>query len=370
MVLMRPLCRPRRALLRGAAALVALPAFVSACARDDSASAARAGIRVLPTPRGGIVPAVQYDASSDRLHLLYLDGQDVFHVESSDAGASFGEPSRVNDKPKFANGGLFRGPELAIGSGGMLHAIWYSRAYEAKLDKSQQGVMYTRRSAGGTFEASRSVGGEPSDGYSLTVRDQQVALAWHNGEQLKLLRSDDGGRAFGAPTLLDALPCECCVTCLQITPQGAVLLAYRDRRDDRRDMYLAQVERTASPARKLKLDAQSWIIKACPISGSTLLLGAGQATAVWEHDGRVLLARVALPAWQRGEPLDIGAGKYPIVLDNGRFTLVAWVDGKKLRWKRFEAARMSLVDEGSLARKVMDRAAGAVSRGGEFVLVV
>jgi hypothetical protein len=361
--------RSRRALLRGAAAVLALPALMSACARDDNAAAARAGIRVLPTPRGGTVPAAQYDAAADRLHLLYLEGQDVFHVESSDGGATFGDPRRVNDRPRFAQGGLFRGPELALGSGGMLHAIWYSRAYEAKLDKSQQGVMYTRRGPGGAFEPSRSVGGEPSDGYSLAVRDQQVALAWHNGEQLKLLRSDDGGQVFGAPRQIDALPCECCVTSMQVTPHGAVLLAFRDRADDKRDMYLTLVEGAAAP-RKLKLDAQSWIIKACPISGSTVLLGAAQATVVWERDGRVLLARVALPGWQRSEPLDIGAGKYPIVLDNTRSMLVAWVDGKRLRWKRFDPSRMSLLDEGSIARSVMDRAAGTLARGGEFVLVV
>lgn len=358
----------RRALLRGAAAWVALPWFVTACARDDRASAARAGIRVVPTPNRGIVPAVQYDAAADRLHLLYLDGQDVFHVESADGGASFGAAQRVNDRPKFANGGLFRGPELALG-GGTLHAIWYSRAYEAKLDQSQQGVMYTRRGADGAFEPSRSPAGEPSDGYSLAVRERQVSLAWHNGEQLKLLRSDDGGQSFGAAVKLDALPCECCVTSQQITPDGAVLLAFRDRTDDRRDMYLTQVER-AGPARKLKLDVQSWVIKACPISGSTLLLGARAATVVWERDGRVLLARVALPDWQRGEPLDLGAGKYPIVLDNGRALLTAWVEGKELRWKRFDPARMGVLDEGRIARTVSDRAAGTVSRGGEFVLVV
>jgi hypothetical protein len=357
----------RRVMLRGLAAALAAPALVSACADD---SAARAGIRVLPTPRGGTVPALKFDPASDMLHLLYLDGQDVFHVESRDGGASFGAPRRVNDKPRFANGGSFRGPELAIGSGGSVHAIWYSRAWENQSgDKSLQGVMYTRCPAGGEFEPSRNLGVEPSDGYSIAALDNQVALAWHNGEQLKLRRSDDGGQVFAAPVVIDALPCECCATSLQLTPQGAAVLTFRDRAADQRDMYLAWLDRSA-PARKLKLDARSWVIKACPISGSAVLLGPGHATTVWERDGRILLSRVALDRWQRSEPLELGGGKFPFLLDNAKSTLAAWVDGRKLRWKRFDTTTLRALDEGSVARAVMDRAAGAVSRGGEFVLAI
>lgn len=359
----------RRHVLRGLAAALGLPAIISGCADN---SAARAGIRVLNTPRGGTVPAAAYDAVRDRLHIAYLDGQDVYGVESADVGSSFGEPRRVNDRPKFANGGLFRGPELAVGEDGTVHALWYSRAREAQgADKSEQGVMYTRRaSAAQDFEPSRNLGREPSDGYSIATFQRQVALAWHNDEQLRLLRSVDGGTTFGAASTLPALPCECCATQVVFDAGGDPLVVFRDRTGDRRDMFVAPAAAGGARAGNLKLDAVSWVIKACPVSGTSASASRAGLVVAWEHEGRILVARVDAARWQRGDPLALGAGKFPIVLDNQRSLLVAWVDGKNLRWKRFEATTWSALDEGRIARRGMDRAAGVVGRGGEFVLVV
>lgn len=356
----------RRSFLHATAAVVGLPTALVACA-DNSLE--RAGIDVVPTPNGGIVPSAQFDAKG-RLQVAFVQGQDVFHAVGRDGVSSFGDAARVNDRPGLAQGGLFRGPEMAIDVDGSVHVVWYSRAWELSKDKTEQGAMYARSVRGVAFEASRNIGKEPSDGLSVAAGSGQVAIAWHNGETLKVVRSDDAGTSFSMPTPFEALPCECCGTSLRIAPAGQTIVVYRDRKEDRRDMYVAALDRGASQARQIRLDSESWVFKACPLSGSGTSLRDDRLITAWEHDGQVLMARLDLPAWKRSEPVAIGKGKYPVVLTNADTLLVAWSAGKELLWQTFELASLQPARKGSLRRATSHRAAGAVSPAGRFVLVV
>lgn len=356
----------RRTFLQGSTAIVALPAGLAACADD---SAARAGIDAVPTPGGGIVPSAQFDAAGD-LQVAYLQGKNVFLSQSRDAGATFAAAVRVNDRPGFAQGGLFRGPEMALDGDGGIHVVWYSGAWEMSRDKSEQGAMYARALHGAAFEASRNIGKEPSDGFSVAARAGQVAIAWHNGELLKVVRSDDAGATFSAATPFEALPCDCCATTLRIAPAGQTVIVYRDRKDDHRDMYVAALDRGKTKARRLRLDSRSWIIDACPLSGCGVVLRDEGLTAAWEHDGEILMSRVDVAAWQRSEPVALGRGKYPLVLANADRLLVAWSAGKELAWQSLDLETMRPVGKGSVRRATSHRAAGAVSPAGRFVLIV
>lgn len=356
----------RRSFLHGGVAAIGLPAAIVACAGDGLE---RAGIVVVPTPNGGIVPSAAFDAAA-RLQVAFVRDQDVFHTVSGDGGATFAAASRVNDRADFAQGGLFRGPEMAIDADGSVHVVWYSRAWELSKDKTEQGAMYSRSVRGAPFEPGRNIGMEPSDGLSVAARAGQVAIAWHNGDLLRVIRSDDAGASFSAATPVDALPCECCGTSLRIASDGQTFVVYRDRKEDRRDMFIAALARGAGGTRKLKLDSRSWIIKACPISGSGVSLQRAGLIAAWEHDGRILLSRLGLPAWQRSEPVAIGEGKYPVVLSNAETLLVAWSAGETLQWQTFALASLQPLAEGSVKRTSSHRAGGAVSPAGGFVLVV
>lgn len=351
----------RRAFLGSTLAFAA-----SAACTDDSASRV---IHAVKTPRDGIVPAARFDHHGV-LHVIYVQGADMYHVESRDKGGTFTEPVRVNDRPGYAAGGLFRGPDMAIDADGSLHVVWYSIAWRASRDKSEQGVMYTRRPSGGAFEASRNLGREPSDGFSIAARDRQVAIAWHNDDLLKVIRSDDGGGSFSAPTTFDALPCECCGTSLQITPAGKTVIAFRDRAENRRDMYLATLDRDASRSVKTRLDDRSWVINACPMSGTGTVLVNGDAIVAWESDGHVFLSRVTLEGLRRSPPIKIGEGKYPIALFNGNSILAAWSDGGKLRWQLYDTAALERQAEGALRKSSPHRTSGAVTADGKFLLLV
>ncbi|MEO8526268.1 MAG: hypothetical protein ABI460_16195 [Caldimonas sp.] len=355
----------RRTLLRGAGACLAFPA-IAGCT-DPLAGAA--GIRVLRTPGDGIVPSARF-GPGDLLHVVYLEDRNVQHVTSADRGKGFSAPVRVNDRPSFASGGLFRGPELALGDDGSTHVIWYSRAWELSTDRAEQGPMYARAAPGAPFLPSRNVGKEPADGLSIAMQGDQVAIVWHNGDALKLLRSDDAGRSFGAAAVLDALPCECCDTSLHLRRNGAALVVYRDRLDDHRDMFMASLE--ADPARgsKVRLDTESWILKGCPISGNGAAFSDDSAVVAWEHDGRILMSRVGLADLRVSAPRTLGSGRYPLVLGNADSVLVAWNEGKELVWRRYEAASLRQRDQGSVRRTTTHRAGAAVAPDGEFVLVV
>lgn len=338
----------------------------SGCAEDSAESA---GVRVVPTPDAGIVPAAHIDAAG-LLRIAYLKGQDLLYAESDDAGRTFGAALRINDREGQAQGGLFRGPEMAVGDDASVHVVWYSRAWETSGEKSEQGVMYTRRIAGGRFEPSRNLGKEPSDGFSVGARGREVALAWHNGDALKILRSHDAGASFDAASALDgALPCECCDTNLHVAEDGRLFLFYRDRKDDRRDMYLAMLDRGGRLEGRVKLDDQSWIIKACPLSSSGLVVTQDSALVTWERDGKVLLSRLKRAGLQREEPVSAGSGKHPIVLAGAGTMLLAWSDGQRLVWQIRDAASMKVRKSGSLRRQVSYRAAGVVAPDGTYLLI-
>jgi hypothetical protein len=355
----------RRALLRGASACLALPAFPG-CTEER---AGKAGIRVVRTPGDGIVPTAQF-GPGDVLHVVFVEDKNVFYASSTDRGAGFGKPVRVNDRPSFASGGLFRGPELALGDDGSIHVIWYSRAWELSSDKGEQGPMYSRAAPGGPFEPGHNVGKEPSDGLSIAARGDQVAIVWHNGQALKLLRSGDAGHTFGAASVLDALPCECCDTSLYLTRAGSALVIYRDRLDDRRDMFIALLGRGSARGSKARLDTESWVLKGCPVSGNGAAFSDDSAIVAWERDGRVLMSRVGLADLRASAPQTIGSGHYPLVLRNADSVLVAWNEGRELVWQLYGAASLRQRDEGRVRRASTHRAGGAVAPDGEFVLIV
>ena len=87
-----------------------------------------AGIRFVRVPQGGIQPQAVID-SRGFMHLVYFSGDpkqgDVFYVHSSDNGATFSTPLRVNSQPGSAIAlGTIRGAQIAVGRNGRVHVAW------------------------------------------------------------------------------------------------------------------------------------------------------------------------------------------------------------------------------------------------------
>lgn len=325
-------------------------------------------VKIARVPLEGIVPDAKLDDKGD-LHVVFLAGEDVFYSASSDLGGTFSKPLRVNDRRGFAQGGLFRGPELAIGADTVLHVVWYNRAWELTPDKTQQGAMYSRRVANGAFEPSRNLSNGPSDGLSVAAHGEHVTVAWQTGERVGLRYSNNGGASFSQLAQLDALPCECCDTSVALSGSGTAYIAYRDRTDDRRDMFLAALDITKSEQKKVKLDTRSWIIRACPMSGVGLATSEEDSVVAWEHDGSIFVSRVNLADLRPSRPVLVDEGKYPIVLRNAQSLLVAWKDGSRLKWKMYDRSSFKVMETGSAGGVSPHRPSGVATATGEYILI-
>src|SRR5258706_5630446 len=109
---------------------------------------ALANVKVIRTPHGGQVPDVVVDARGT-LHMTYGQGQpgNGYYVQSRDAGKTFTDPVQLNREDDTVTCGHERGPKLALGKDGVIHAVWLG------YYKKGGGAKYTRSTDGGkTFE--------------------------------------------------------------------------------------------------------------------------------------------------------------------------------------------------------------------------
>ena len=324
-------------------------------------------VEIARLPLHGRMPYAKVDTSG-RLHLVYIADNDLYYTSSVTAGAELEPSMRVNDRAQFVAGGLFRGPELALDDGGTIHIVWYNRAYELELGSVTHGVMYSAIRRGQPPAPARYIAQGVADGYSIAAGGPSLVVGWHDDEKLFIRRRLNGASQFDKPQVLKALPCECCDTALEIAGNQTLYLLYRDRQDNRRDMFLVQVDLVTGAERRQRLDTDSWIIEACPVSGAGLAVLESQAIATWEHDGRVLAATVGLPSLAPSRPVRVGSGKYPFVLRSGNAALIAWKSGKTLNWSIVDSLSLVILDRGTASSDNYDRSAGVATADGRFVL--
>lgn len=338
-------------------------------ARADAAG----GVEVIQTPNGGIVPDAEVDGRGV-IHLVYVSGEDVCYVKSSDRGKTFSPPIRVNSEPGTAYGGKYRGPDVAVGKRGRVHVVWYTNAYQRKLPKDQWGVFYAHLNASGTtFEPARNLNRRPSDNFSLAADGRgRVAVFWTaRGAYVNL--SEDGGKTFSDSTAIDrADPCECCATRAYFSPDENLYFFYRDKAENVRDMHLMVLPDGGKAFSREKVSLTSWKINACPMTGASLTGRDGEGLAAgWETQGQVYFARLD-EAGRALSPQEVKVserGKYPVVLSASDGTaLVAWKNGTTLGWQVYDASGRPQGDPGSMPVSNPHRPAGVVTKEGDFLL--
>jgi hypothetical protein len=332
-------------------------------------------VRVVSLPDQAMVPDAEVD-SDGVIHVAYFADDDIYYTKSSDDGKSFSNPLRVNAEAGFASGGAFRGPDIAVGGDGRVHVVWYNAGYQQKRPKEEWGVMYSRLNAGSlVFEKARNLNGKPSDNFSLAADGSgHVAVVWMAGG-IFVNSSKDGGKTFAAPVDLKVDPCECCGSRALYAKDGVLSVLYRDKADNIRDTYLAQIpsEGTAV-SRNLKISKTPWLITSCPMTGGFLGRSMGGLIAAWETKGQIYFASLgedAEGASGRG-PDEIHAskkGRYPVSLSapDGK-ALVAWKDGELLEWQLFDRENQPVGKKGSANSTSKHRPAGVVTKEGKFLL--
>lgn len=386
--------------------LTALCLAAGAAAAQLSTADTVAGVPARPvvlrrTPEGGIQP--QAALVKDTIHLIYFKGDpragDVFYVRSTDDGATFTRPLRVNSQPGSVIAiGNVRGAHLAVTRDGQVHVAWMGSA--TAMPKAPGGaapMLYTRLNADhNRFEPQRNVIQNATGldgGGSIAAAGNHVVVAWHAPEpgakgeanrRVWLVESHDGGKTYGkeqaaSPAGLGV--CGCCGLRAFIDRSSPAIL-YRAALDEgaERPTYWLHGDPRTHAFRAVKLD--SWKINTCPMSTAAIADASDGLLAAWETRGQVYTARVPHDSGKFTAPTAVpgvaNGRKHPALAVNGRDVLVAWTEG--MGWSKGGAVAWQIYGaDGRPRRGASGRADGVPawsliaavpsSRGrGQFVL--
>jgi hypothetical protein len=260
----------------------------------------------------GQVVAISWNARTEH-------ASDVFVRVSTDAGATFGPPMRVNHLVKDANVSGEQPARIAVASGNVIHVVWPSR------DQGRAVLRYASSTdLGRTFSKPSTIVGEREPGirgwHSIAIGyDGGVHVLWLDGRNAAPAAphqhsASDGQRSAAgtmkrqAPrqdlfhaswkdggsrteTAVAANVCFCCKTAIA-TAGDRVYAAWRHIFPGSvRDIAVARsIDNGATFAVPARLSEDTWKIEACPDDGPSM--------AADSHGG----IHVAWPTLVPGEP--------------------------------------------------------------------
>lgn len=342
-------------------AMIASPPLLAATHegdhRPDAAKADRAAMWNKSLARPPLAVSVAFDTRG-RLWRARVENGYLLVSRSTDFGASFSEPVRVNaEAERIAADGENR-PKLAFGSKGEIFVSW-TRSLETPFAGD---VRFSRSTDDGArfalpvtinddhqpiahrFDALTVDGRGTVWMLWLDKRDQQAAVnagGKFTGISLYGAQSSDGGATFSPNRRLAAHTCECCGIALGLDRDGVPVAAWRHVFGANvRDHQIMRLDERMTPVR---LSSEQWAIDACPHHGPTLAVARdGTMHAAWfsgapGHEG-LFYARAAGAEKKFFRPLAFGntarqAG-HPHLLAVGEQVFLAWkeFDGRSAVW--------------------------------------
>jgi hypothetical protein len=265
------------------------------------------------------------------VHLVYGIGDEVYHCRSADGGA-FAAAKAAFRVPNMSLG-MRRGPRVAAAK----NAIVVS-AIGGAQGKGRDGDLMAWRSTdnGASWQGPSRVNDVPASAreglHAMTAgTDGAIWCVWLDlrikGTQLYAARSDDGGASWSKNMLVYRSPggsiCECCHP--SIATQGEqVHVLFRNSIAGNRDMYLVTSldGQHFAPARQL--GTEHWELNACPMDGGMLAVDSdGSVSTVWRRGGLVYATRK-----DRAEEILLGRGEQPWLASTGTDSVAVWT-GKR-----------------------------------------
>ena len=223
------------------------------------------------------------------------DGQ-VYIASSTDGGATF-SPGRPMTSSQGIQSGMQRGAQFVVDALGNIHVVWQERNSRYKIS-----ARYARSTDGGaTFSTPIAVaadGGRQNQDFPSVAADSSgnVYLTWIDDRetghtQLYFTRSLDGGVTFETPKRAGTMPdgggsCECCNTAIAVSPEGNVYISFRSNIDNKRDIWIARSLDRGATFTVHQAASENWIINACPMTGSSIVLDASETAHVVWRDSR------------------------------------------------------------------------------------
>jgi O-glycosyl hydrolase len=351
---------------------------------------------IISAPAQAIAPDVVIDAHG-LLHMVYGQQKNAYYVRSSDNGRTFTPPLKLNNELGVTTTMGERGPKLALGAEGVIHAVWQ----DLWSPGAHVFPRYTRSLDGGrSFEQPRAVSETWGiDGTALTADALgKVMVFWHVMDQRKppvpqatwlyATRSTDHGATFGTSEALkiDALTglaCSMCQMRARVDSGGNFCLAFRAADDNIRDFYVLKGSGKDNAFRAIRVNRDEWKIDFCPMCGPELNLSAdGRLLSAFMSRNRVYWAisdpqvsrfdlHVATPAEEKDEI-------YPMAVANRKGdVLFVWQVGPMsttgratVKWARYSMGGQFTGRQGTLGQTTSGtKAAAFVGADDRFYIV-
>ena len=212
--------------------------------------------------------------------------RDVYVSRSTDGGATWGAPERVDGDGVEPTVTMARHPW--IDSDG-------TRIVVSFADLDGQPWVYVSDVGPTLTFAGTAVGNDADTAFkdfpkAVLSPDGEIWIAFHaypaSGAGVWVARESTDFASVKATAGADGVPCECCPHDLLFTPNGAAV-AYRNNVDNDRDMWAATAsDRAGAFDGWTAASEQEGTIAFCPMEGPRLAeLGKGELRVVWSSSG-------------------------------------------------------------------------------------
>ena len=243
-------------------------------------------------------PSVAFGADGAPI-AVWVGGDSIENVWVARAdSAGLAQPVRVNHVEGDAAAHGQAPPQVAAGPDGNVYVLWQNNTPRPGERFPASDLRFARSTDGGrTFEPAIYVNDDATGVSSHTFHDLAVGsdgvvyASWIDGRRdqeagpdIRVARSTDGGRTFGASTIVSEGSCPCCRTNLAVGPDGAVYVAWRHVFEGSvRDIALARsTDGGATFDAPVRVRADNWVFDGCPHAGPAVVVaGDGSVHVAW-----------------------------------------------------------------------------------------